>query len=123
MIFNTSIPIYLQVVDDIKKQITLGYLKSGEKMLSTRDLALRYQINPNTAMRIYKELEIQNICIIKRGLGSFVTDSEETIKKLKKEMAEEIIELYIKNMKELGYSFTDMKKFIEEREGEKNGIS
>jgi GntR family transcriptional regulator len=119
MNFNTSIPIYLQVIEDIKKQIVLGNLKPSEKLLSTKELALKYKINPNTAVRVYKELDMQNICEIKRGLGSFVTGSKVVISNLKKEMANEAINEFTDKMKSLGYSFDEMRKFIKESEEKK----
>ncbi|PKM93344.1 MAG: GntR family transcriptional regulator [Firmicutes bacterium HGW-Firmicutes-1] len=118
MEFNTSVPIYLQVMDAIKKQLILGILGPGEQLPSTRSLAVSYNVNPNTAARIYKELELENICFTKRGLGTFVTDSEETLLKLKEPMANKVIDHFIAEMTELGYNFSDMVKIIKERERE-----
>ncbi len=116
MDYNTSIPIYLQVMDAIKKQLILGSLKAGEQLPSTRSLAITYNVNPNTASRIYKELELEGICFTKRGLGTFVTDSTETISKLRAPMAGKVIDQFVQEMVELGYSFEDMIAIIKERE-------
>ncbi|PKM50155.1 MAG: GntR family transcriptional regulator [Firmicutes bacterium HGW-Firmicutes-7] len=118
MEFNTSIPIYLQVMDTLKKQLILGVLKPGDQLPSTRILASLYNVNPNTAARIYKELELEKICFTKRGLGTFVTDSEETILKLREPMANKAIDHFIAEMTQLGYNFSDMIKIIKERECE-----
>ncbi|MBC7961275.1 MAG: GntR family transcriptional regulator [Vallitaleaceae bacterium] len=115
MEFNTSIPIYLQVMDLIKKQLILGILTPGEQLPSTRSLAITYNVNPNTAARIYKELELEGICFTKRGLGTFVTDSTETISKLKGPMAQRVIDHFIAEMTELGYNFEDMLTIIKEK--------
>ena len=53
MEFKTNIPIYLQVIEDIKQKIIAGTLPLGSKLPSSRELAIEYQINPNTAARIY----------------------------------------------------------------------
>lgn len=118
MEFNTSIPIYLQVMDAIKKQIILGILKPGEQLPSTRSLAITYNVNPNTAARIYKELELEEICYTKRGLGTFLTESAEIINNLRAPMAKKVINHFIDEMSELGYSFEEMVRIIKERESE-----
>ena len=48
MEFQSNIPIYLQIMDDIKQQIVSGKLKPGDKLASVRDLAMHYGVNPNT---------------------------------------------------------------------------
>lgn len=103
MQYDNNLPIYLQVDKDIKTRIVKGDMKPGDKMPSTRDLALMYQINPNTAQRVYKELEMERVCETKRGLGTFVTQDNTRINQLREEMAAENIISFIKGMKELGY--------------------
>ena len=56
MKFQTNYPIYLQIADDIKRKIVVGELHPGDKLPSNIDLALQYEVNHNTAVRIYKEL-------------------------------------------------------------------
>lgn len=104
MKFNTSIPIYLQVITAIKRDIVTGKMKAGDKLPSGRDLAAAYQINPNTAARVYQELEREGITFTKRGLGTFVAEDEELFLRLKEEMAEEILDRFFEEMKELGIS-------------------
>lgn len=114
MDFDNNIPIYIQVIQDIKKDIVTGNLRLGEKMPSGRDLALKYKINPNTASRIYRELEAQEICFTKRGLGTFVTEEKEKIDRIRKDMARELLEVFISGMKSLGIPREDIIKLIEE---------
>lgn len=54
MEFENNIPIYIQVINQIKKDIITGKLPMGAKLPSTRELAVLYHINPNTAGRVYK---------------------------------------------------------------------
>ena len=61
MEYKANIPIYLQVIEDIKRRIIIGEIKLGEKLPSTRELAVQYTVNPNTAARIYNELEQEEI--------------------------------------------------------------
>lgn len=106
--FNTNMPIYVQVIDEIKRGIIRGTLELGEKLPSARDLALQYQINPNTANRIYREMEMAELCFTKRGLGTFVTEDSEKVQKIKQEMAENLLYSFIVGMKELGYTMEEV---------------
>ena len=91
MEFENNIPIYIQVINQIKKDIITGKLPMGAKLPSTRELAVLYHINPNTAGRVYKEMELQNMCYTKRGLGTFVTEDAAVFKSMREEMAQEFI--------------------------------
>ena len=115
MQFNNTIPIYMQVINDIKHEIVTGQLMLGEKLPSGRDLALKYQINPNTANRIYKELEAEQLCFTKRGLGTFITENKETVHMIKTEMAEKLLNEFIEGMKRLGYTGEEIIKILQEK--------
>lgn len=118
MEFNTEIPIYMQVIRDIKKQIVRKQLLPGDKLPSNRELAILYKVNPNTAARIYKELEAEGYCYTKRGLGTFITEDELMQKELRKEMAQSLLVGFLKEMKDLGFEreeiISEIKSFDEE---------
>ncbi|MDD4436994.1 MAG: GntR family transcriptional regulator [Tissierellia bacterium] len=111
--FNNNIPIYLQVIERIKQDIVSGKLKSGEKMLSSREYSNELGINFNTVARVYKELEMEEIVFTKRGLGTFITESDKQIEELRYTMAKNRITSFIEGMKQLGYTKKDMIKFLE----------
>ncbi len=104
MEFDNSVPIYIQIIRLMKKDIITGKLKPGDKLPSTRELALKYSINPNTSGRIYKEMEREGITYSKRGLGTFITKSTEKINAISNEVADELIHHFIDGMTELGYT-------------------
>lgn len=112
MEFDNSVPIYVQVINKIKRDIISGTLKPGDKMPSTRDLAKELGINPNTTARVYKEMERDNLCYTKRGLGTYITESNERIELIRKEMADELINNFINGMLQLGFDYEDMVNFI-----------
>lgn len=115
MEYNNNLPIYLQVINQIKKDMIQGKLPMGEKLPSTRELAVQYQINPNTAARVYKEMEQAGMCCTKRGLGTFVTENAEVIKKMKEEMAGELLENFVREMQDLGFSKEELMAIMEKR--------
>lgn len=114
MKYDTSMPIYLQVVHQIEKEIASGKRKPGEKMPSTRDLAIAFQINPNTASRVYQVLENEHICMTRRGLGTFVSEDADMVKNIRNQMARESVDSLISSLKELGYSEEEMIQMIRE---------
>ena len=66
MNYNAEMPIYLQVIHDLKKKMIQGKILPGEKLPSNRELAVLYKINQNTAARIYREMETHGYCYTKR---------------------------------------------------------
>ena len=108
MEYNTSAPIYLQVINELKKKMVKGELMPGEKMPSGRDLAVEYKVNQNTAARIYRELEAQGYCFTRRGIGTFVSEEESMFQDLKKEMASELVKNYMHEMDGLGFEKGDI---------------
>ncbi len=107
MEFITSKPIYLQVIDDIKKKMVKGQISPGEKLPSVRDLALDYTINPNTASRVYREMEQMSLCFTRRGLGTFVSEDPAVFEKIRREMAQECLAEFVHVMQSLGYHETE----------------
>ena len=108
MDYNTGAPIYLQVINELKKKMVKGELKPGEKMPSSRDLAVEYKVNQNTAARIYREMEMQGWCFTRRGIGTFVSEEENMFRDLKKEMASELLKNFMHEMSGLGYKKDDI---------------
>lgn len=104
MQYDSKTPIYLQVINSIKMDIINGRIECGQKLPSSRELAVQYTINPNTAARVYQELEREGVCYTKRGMGTFVTEDENIVKACRTEMAEESLNLFIKSIYELGIS-------------------
>ena len=102
MKYEANAPIYLQVIDAIKLDIINGRIKPGEKLPSGRDLAIFYKINPNTAARVYQELERQEMCYTRRGMGTFATEDIEKIKECKNKMADETLNSFLISLKKLG---------------------
>lgn len=108
MEYNTASPIYLQVINELKKRMVKGELKPGEKMPSNRELAVLFKVNKNTAARIYREMESMGLCYTKRGIGTFVSEEDDMISGLKKEMAEELVRNFMQEMEDLGFQKGDI---------------
>ena len=104
MEYDSSLPIYLQAANSIKRDIVTGKLATGAKLPSVRELAVTYTINPNTVSRVYKELEMEGVCFTRRGMGTFVTEDPEKVRQLREEMADTLIREFLEGMERLGFS-------------------
>lgn len=122
MEYNTSAPIYIQVINELKKKMVKGELQPGEKMPSGRDLAVEYKVNQNTAARIYRELEAQGYCFTRRGIGTFVSEEESMFQNLKREMASELVKNFMHEMDGLGFQKVDIIEQIADYKEEKGDV-
>lgn len=106
--FENSKPIYMQIIDKINQQIIRGKISPGNKLPSVREMAVQMGVNPNTIQRTYSELERMEIVETRRGQGTFVTENIDLIKELKIRLQMDIIEAFVINMKELGFTEEEM---------------
>lgn len=119
MDFSDQTPIYAQIMNLIKKQIIMEELKKGDKISSVRDLSLELKVNPNTVQRAYQELEREGYIFSLRGRGTFVTEEIEKIHQLKEDKVADILEVFINEIKSIGYDNKMILKAIERKlEGE-----
>ncbi len=112
MDFNSSVPIYLQLMNDIKLQIVSGQLQPGEKLASVRDLAMHYEVNPNTMQKALSELERENLVFSQRTSGRFVTIETDRIQSLRQKMANEHLDALVKALSSMGYSNNEIIELI-----------
>ena len=70
--YRDARPIYAQIIDTYRSQITAGIMRNGDKLPSVRDLASQLAINPNTIQRAYRELEMAGWIATVPGKGCFV---------------------------------------------------
>jgi GntR family transcriptional regulator len=112
-VFNNSVPIYLQIVSEIKKQIISGKLIPGERIPSVRELALTYKVNPNTMQKALTELEDMNLIYTERTNGKYVTNDAKLIESLKDEYAITLAKSYFQGMRRIGLGKADSIKYLE----------
>jgi GntR family transcriptional regulator len=109
---KSALPVYEQVKRAIKLAILSGRLEEGQKLMSLRELALKLEINPNTIIKIYTQLEVEGFIYSRPGAGYFVKYDREKVKKEKYELFEQESLDYISKAVELGYSFDDILKIM-----------
>lgn len=120
--FRASKPIYLQIVDYIAYQMVRGEIQPGGKLPAVREMAIQTGVNPNTIQRTYREMERMGIVESKRGQGTFATDNEKVLRRLNGQLQTEIIDVYVKNMQELGLTEEEMVEGLQNYlRGDKHG--
>ena len=72
---DSGSPVYVQVEQQIRMLIHKGVLRPGAMMPTVRGLAVQLQINANTIARVYRDLQADGVLRLKRGVGSFVSDT------------------------------------------------
>lgn len=119
MEFQSNIPIYLQIMDDIKQQIVSGRLKPGDKLASVRDLAMQYGVNPNTMQKALGELEWEKLLYTMRTVGRYVTEDAVLIAALREQLAQERITKFLDELHLLGFRQEEIMQLLaRDMEGE-----
>lgn len=117
--FDNNVPIYLQIVEQLKIDIISGKLKPGERLPSVRELALQTKVNPNTMQKALVELEELKLVYTERTNGKYVTNDSKLIDKYKKKYADNLTKKYFINMESLGFTKDELIDYLNEIEGDK----
>lgn len=104
MNFNNDIPIYLQIVDIITNDISSGKLKPGQKIPSVREYAMFFKANPNTICKALSILEDKKLIYTERTNGKFVSNDISVINVYKKDIFNEKINDFLKDLYDMGYT-------------------
>ena len=71
---RSGVPVYRQLIDQVQAGIASGNLMSGNQIPTVRQVAVDLEINPNTVLRAYRELEIRGVLDTHQGTGTFISD-------------------------------------------------
>ena len=94
-LFTDNQAIYLQIAEYIGDKILIGEWKQEERIPSVRELAVTMEVNPNTVMRTFENLQNAEVIFNKRGLGYFV--SPDAVDKIRVERRKKFLELVLPN--------------------------
>lgn len=84
---SSAVPIYRQIIDQIKYQVAAGVLKQGDRVPSVRELAAKLAVNQNTVLKVYNELCRENVLKIERGDGTYVSSNKQNIPTVERKRA------------------------------------
>lgn len=110
----TYAPVYLQIMQRVKLDIVSGAWQPGERVPPVRELALEYQVNPNTVQRALAELERENLLYTERTAGRFVTRDGPRIVRLRREMAEGVLQDAFRQLSSMGFGEEEIRRLLHE---------
>src|SRR6266849_10539245 len=73
---RSGVPAYRQIIDQVLGGMASGMFKPGDQLPTVRQLAVDLQVNPNTVVRAYRELEIRGVLETHQGTGTFIGDKK-----------------------------------------------
>lgn len=111
--YRDARPLYAQITDKVRQQISGGVLVQGDKLPSVRELAVELSINPNTIQRAYRQLEMEGWIATVPGKGCFVCgcpaeDPQEELRLLN------VLEETVKKLLAMGYTRQELAARMEE---------
>lgn len=113
---SSGVPIYRQIVGQIRTAVARGQLLPGEKLPTVREMSRILLVNPNTVARSYRDLEREGILVTRHGLGVFVSEmSSEISTEGRERRLQEAIDLLLTEAYHLGFSHAGLVERIEDR--------
>jgi GntR family transcriptional regulator len=115
---RSGVPIYLQIIEQIKRSVALGVLQAGEQLPTVKQLALDLTINPNTVAKAYRDLEREQVIETAAGRGSFVRGGSVTeTKAAVGDVARVALDAAVREAKSLGLTRGDVSDLINQSLG------
>ena len=111
---SSGVPIYLQLMEQVKHAIETGALRPGEQLPSIRPLAEELVVNPNTVAKAYRELEHEGVIELRQGAGAFVSDKAPTKKDADKlRAAQAAVASAIEKLRARGVTDEEIRRLVE----------
>ena len=111
-------PIYEQLLEQLRWQVTMGYLEPDEALPSVRTLSAELGINPNTIQKAYRQMEQEGLIYSQPGRGSFVTPATGEQRRKQQENQKELLRGEMAKAREIGISRADMEGLVQEIYGD-----
>ena len=110
----SGVPIYLQVIEQVKHAIATGAVRPGEQLPGIRPLAEELVINPNTVAKAYRELEHEGVIELRQGAGAFVSGngpSKQDAERLR--AAQAAVAATVERLRDQGVADDDIRRLVE----------
>jgi GntR family transcriptional regulator len=106
---KSGVPIYRQIIEQVKYAIARGELEPGDRLPTVRQLAVDLSVNPNTVVRAYRELEIAGVLDTQQGSGTFVGKDRPEIDTLEQQrMLDQILTELLARASSYGFTLEDV---------------
>lgn len=106
---QSSVPIYQQIVEQVKHSVASGRLKPGDELPTIRALAQRLLVNPNTVARAYRELEVEGLVNSRVGQGTTVASGVSPLAyEARLRLMAEHVSVLVTHARHLGFSLDEV---------------
>jgi GntR family transcriptional regulator len=113
---TSRVPIYRQLMDQVRQGVARGRLRPGSRLPSVRVLSRELVVNPNTVARAYSELEREGVLHTRQGLGVFVAEPQaELSAAARRERLRAALDRFLTEAVYLGFSSDDVLSAVEKR--------
>ena len=113
---RSGVPLYRQVIEQVKFAIAHGSLLPGDQLPTMRQLAVDLSINPNTVVRAYRELELEGVLETHQGSGTFVTAREPDVDGLERQrMLDQILTDLLARASSYGFTIKEVLDGLRQR--------
>lgn len=109
---DSGIPLYVQLIEQVKHAIETGAIRAGEQLPSVRQMAEDLVINPNTVARAYRDLESEGIIELKHGSGAFIRESMVARAKLM-DKAQSAVQSAVARLESLDLTEDEIRRLVE----------
>ena len=111
-----GVPIYRQIVNQVKYLAASGLIRAGEELPPIRTLALQLKVTPNTIVKAYHELEISGVVQKRHGSGTFVSDARPQLAlRQRRRVIEQRIDALLAEAHQLNFTTDDVLRLVRER--------
>ena len=104
-------PVYVQLIEQLELALVAGEFPPGSRIPPVRELAADAGVNPNTMQRSLSELEREGFVYSERTAGRFITNDEQLIQSLRREMIVQIVQKFWDQMEQLGCTQEEIQKY------------
>lgn len=106
-------PIYLQIGHNVRRFVARGELAPGSRLPSARSLAETLEVNPNTVIHAYQDLERSGVIETRRGRGTFVC-AQAPVEEMKRQMVQQAASVFVREVRGLGVARRESLRAVEE---------
>ena len=110
----SGIPVYLQLVEQVKHAVATGALAAGDQLPGVRRVAEELVINPNTGVKAWRELEHEGFIEVRHGAGAFVSHSAPGLRRTALIAdAQHVVQALIRELRERGLTDAEVRRLLE----------
>src|SRR5499426_2697835 len=107
----SGVPLYVQLVEQVKHAIETGAIRTGEQLPSVRQLAEELLINPNTVVRAYRELQHEGVIELKHGSGAYISEDTSSTRITRKDRT--LVESAVERLAAAGLTEDEIRRLFE----------